>query len=53
VEGQIAFGALARRDYRRAAEHFAALAGSATTDAATARKYQTFASMLADPDEPR
>jgi spermidine synthase len=48
LDGQLAIGALARRDYADAAEHFAAAAGPGGPRALDARIYQAFALVLAE-----
>jgi predicted membrane-bound spermidine synthase len=48
LEGQLAIGALAGRDYAGAAEHFAAAAGQGGPRALDARIYQAFALVLAE-----
>ena len=48
LDAQMAIGALARRDYALAAEHFAAAAAPGGPGAMSARTYQAFALLMAD-----
>jgi hypothetical protein len=48
LRAQMAIGALARRDYPQAAEHFAAAAAPGGPEALGARLYQTFALLMAE-----
>jgi spermidine synthase len=48
LASQVAIGALARRDYRAAAAHFAAAAASGGAGAINARLYQAFALLMAE-----
>jgi spermidine synthase len=48
LEASVAIGALVRRDYSAAAEHFASAAAASGPEAITARLYQAFALLMAE-----
>ncbi len=48
IQAQMAIGALGRRDYVRAAQHFGVAAASGGHEAITARMYQVFALLMAE-----